>query len=328
MPTLPVVSTLMDAVMNELRIPVTNLTERTKIQSVMSYVYGDICAKQDWWWLEGFASGATQPKITGTLQMFANSGTFLLSTAPTRLGTDALVLNNVFYLDGVGEGLTGDTRFYVNTHSSAGSLSVNTGLQIPGVTSTSVSYTMYEEAFTLNQNVSKVYRVQLQGDRFPLQRIGMEDMERLRMQHREGRPEFWSVYGFATDATTFARTSDEPRMLQFYPSPDKVYPFTIALKKAQQGDLSDIAIPIDYQQVLVYGTLARAYTIFLNDTERGSFFTSLFNDVMALMAAQQREYASDHPGVNPQPSAYRRTNRRFPVATSLGRYFDTYPYNP
>jgi hypothetical protein len=51
---------------------------------------------------------------------------------------------------------------------------------------------------------------------------------------------------------------------------------------------------------------------------------------MALMAAQQREYASDHPGIQPQADLYRRSNRssrrRWPF--TLGNYFDTWPNNP
>src|SRR6185436_18455192 len=61
---------MLDAVMNDLRIPITNTTERTKIQAQMSYVYGDICAKQDWWWLQRRTVINTSPKIdTGSVNV-------------------------------------------------------------------------------------------------------------------------------------------------------------------------------------------------------------------------------------------------------------------
>jgi hypothetical protein len=68
----------------------------------------------------------------------------------------------------------------------------------------------------------------------------------------------------------------------------------------------------------------------MNDLDRGSYYLNMFNDVMALMAAQQREYASDHPRIQPQADLYRRSNRssrrRWPY--SLGNMFDTLPNNP
>ena len=84
-------------------------------------------------------------------------------------------------------------------------------------------------------------------------------------------------------------------------------------------------IPDDYRQILVYGALARCYPIFINDTERGNYYQSLFNDVLALMSAQQREYASDRTGVQPEMRMYRRRTNRTRTSYTLGSWFDRLP---
>ena len=323
MPTLPTVSTLMDAVMNELRIPVSNLTERTKIQSVMSYVYGDICAKQDWWWLvkkypfvlSGGSFITDNPGITITLTQF--TATAVLSSAPvgTSLGKRALWFTS-------GDGTASDVYRVGSTYAFVDT-TVPLDTIYGGPSASGVSFdARMDQIFTSPSDMAKVLRITRYGSPVDMQKIGIEEMSRIKQWDKSvGPPQMWSVY----DHQTTGDPSTD-RIIWVHPYPDNNYRIEVWYKHQTAGDLSDLDLPIDFQQVLVYGTLARTYTIFLNDTERGAFFTSLFNDVMALMAAAQREYASDHPGVSPQPFGYRRTNRRF--ATSLGRYFDTYPYNP
>jgi len=54
----------------------------------------------------------------------------------------------------------------------------------------------------------------------------------------------------------------------------------------------------------------------------------LFDDVLALMSAQQREYASDHSGIAPTQTNYRKPVRRSRGSTSLGSWFDRWPMDP
>ena len=128
-----------------------------------------------------------------------------------------------------------------------------------------------------------------------------------------------------------ATTGDptQRRLLWLYPYPERAYRMEVWYKQNLNTEMAtgnEPFIPDDYRQVLVYGTLARGYPIQLNDTERGAFYQNLFNDVMALMAAQQREYAVDHAGIAPDMNPYRRerTSRRRHM--TLRSYFDRGPY--
>jgi hypothetical protein len=140
-----------------------------------------------------------------------------------------------------------------------------------------------------------------------------------------GKPQAYSIFDFITNGDPSSK-----RQLQIFPFPDQAYRMEVWYKHANTNDTStDLDLPIDYQQALIYGAIARGYPIFLNDLERGSFFQSLFNDVMALMAKQQMEYADDAPGIAIDMRMYRNApTRTRPGRGSLGPYFDILPFQP
>ena len=98
---------------------------------------------------------------------------------------------------------------------------------------------------------------------------------------------------------------------------------------AELATTSTPLIPDEYAQVLVYGTLSRAYPILLNDTERGTYYLNLFNDVLNLMVAQQREYEG-HPSIVPQDTyrGFYSSRRRTAANSDLGSFFGRFPFNP
>lgn len=333
MPTLASGSTLLDMVQNELRIPVTNNTERVKIAQLMALVYGDICAKQDWWWLAARFDTQTVPKITGTASLTQNNATVTFSTAPTDLyGNAADVSFRFLQVDGQAD--DGLAMYQLGTHtasaltvdllqtSTSGTLS---GEVYTGETNTAAAYRIHQPFIQLPPYVAKLYSVKRYGEMLPMQRIGHEEMMRLREFDRtEGRPEVYTIYDYSP--TTLQR------YVHFHPFSDKAYRVEMHYKYADDilsgGTLGNPRIPPEFAQVLVYGALARAYPIFLNDLERGAFYQSLFNDVMALMSAQQREYASDQPGIDPTMNIYRKPTRRTRGLSTLGNWFDRLPYRP
>jgi hypothetical protein len=322
MPTLAAYSTLVDQVQHELRIPITNTTERAKIQSLMSYVYGDICAKAEWWWLMRRSVVNTEPKITtGTVAVTAGSTTATLTAAPTLYAVNVSVANYVLVIIG---NTDSNAVYRVSAHT-AGTTALTLDGLYTGTTAATATYRLYKVSYDLPADCAKLLHVYRYGVRTPLERMGIEDLTYLQQTNQlEGKPSAYSIYDFATTGTPSSL-----RQLQIYPYPDLSYRLDVSYKAQSVGDIStDLDLPIDYQQVLIYGALARGYPIFHNDLERGGYYQSLFNDLMALMTSQQREYASDHPGIATDMRGYRNGRVRATGRRSLGPWFDVLPNIP
>jgi hypothetical protein len=329
MPALVTNSTILDSVMNELRIPVSNLTERTKVQQILTGVYGDICSKFDWWWLQRRAIINTAIKIpggtaaTGTATLFQGSQFVTLTTIPTRIGAAVSTAGSVIVFAGSTIDAQGIYRIEAHT---AGLLALTLDAVYTGSTDSAATYTIYQTSYDLPADCAKLTHVRCFGQRLPMQRIGNEDLSYLQQTSRqEGKPQYYSIFDFDTNGDVSTQ-----RQMHVFPFPDQTYRMEVWYKHSQAGDTStDCDLPIEYQQVLIYGALSRCYPIFLNDLDRGQFFQSLFNDVIALMTKQQIEYASDHPGIATDMRAYRHgsVRSRWP-GRSLGNLFDTLPSIP
>ena len=144
----------------------------------------------------------------------------------------------------------------------------------------------------------------------------------------QGPPQQAALWEFQTtgDPTT-------PRRVTLWPFPDQAYRVEVWYKQRGNAELATTSTPLipdEYAQVLVYGTLSRAYPMLLNDTERGQYYLSLFNDVLNLMVAQQREYEG-HPSIVPRDSHrqfYTKTRRLNAGTADLGSLFGRFPSNP
>lgn len=305
-------------------MPVSNLTERTKIQRVISGVYADICAKSDWWWLQRRTIINTVPKInTGTVSVTANSTSITFSTAPQQFSTNVSVAGFVLIISG---NVTDANAVYRILSHTSGLTAATLDAAYTGATDTAAGFNLYQVSYDLPADCAKLLYVKRFGDWAPLRRVGIEDISALQMSNQaEGKPWAYSIFDFDTNNTV-----STSRQLQIVPYPDQSYRLEVWYKHLQINDTSsDLDLPLDFQQVLIYGAIAHGYPIFLNDPDRGGFFLSKFNDVMALMTAQQREYASDHPGVSTDMTMYRRNSTRGRRSGySMGRFFDTWPNVP
>lgn len=320
-------------VMNQLRMPTTNTTELAKVTAVINEVYRDICAKQDWWWLEKRAV------INTTANLIAGAANVLGVTAPasvsvtinsTAITFSAALTQSIqgfmFLLPGAADDSLAAYRIVT---TSTGSASHNLDAAFTNATSTDASYQLYQDTYSLPADCGKLLYVKRFGYDQPLALIGKNEMARYKITDtRAGKPQLATLLEFATvgDPTS-------ARQLVVHPYPDKLYRLEILYKQSLNTELATVTqpfIPDDYRQVLIYGTLARAYPVFLNDVERGKYYGELFNDVLALMAAQQKEYAHDQPGLAPRNDYRRRDLRRRRGAghMSLGSLFDRYPSDP
>ena len=279
-------------------------------------------AKADWFWtIKRQIINTLAQTTTGTVSM-TNS-----STSGTFSSTELTTLANYRLL------VTGDTNdagatYIVTTHSSGGTALTLDSL-FTGATSTAYSYVASRDTYSLATDTGKVLVVRRYGETLPIKFIGQSAMARLKLNDRTvGKPEAFTVSDFSTtgDPTT-------ARQLTVHPYPDKTYRLEILYKQTLNTELSGATrplIPDDYVQMLVYGSLARGYPIFLNDTERGAFFQGLFNDILALMVAAQREYATDFPQFVPE-DMYRlgaRRRQRARGGYTRGSLFDRLPNIP
>lgn len=311
-------------VMNELRMPVSNTTEATKVDAVMNLVYRDICAKQDWWWLYKRTTINTTPKITdGTVSVTENDNDITFSTAPQQFSANVDVTRFALIITGQEDDPSAVYR--IATHTAATVATLDAGYT--GDTDTAAEFTLYQDQYELPSDMGKLLHVKRFGYPTPMKRIGLEELSALKQRDQsEGAPLAYTILDHSTTGDP-----QQERLLHVYPYPDRAYRMEVWYKQNLNTEMAtgnEPFIPDDYRQVLVYGTLARAYPIFLNDTERGGFYQNLFNDLMALMAAQQREYAVDKAGVAPEMGMYRRQRRRMGAHMSLGSWFDRLPNEP
>jgi hypothetical protein len=308
-------------VMNNLRLPVTNLTEQTKVNALINEVYRDLWLKHDWWFLVKFKAINTSPVISsGTVDVTQNSTTITFSTAPQQYSANVSILNYVLTIPAQANDPSAVYRIAAHT---SGATTATLDTAYTDVTATGLAFNVYQDKYALPVDCGKVLGVTRYGEYHPMQRIGVEVMQQMKQADvTENRPQMYTVYDFVTsgDPTT-------QRWLWIHPYPDKPYRMDVYYKQQLNTEASctdEVMVPDEYRQLLIYGTLARGYPIFHKDLERGKFFQALFNDLLALAVAQHKEYASDKSAVIPQ-DGYRRGQRRPRTAYTLGNLFDRLP---
>ena len=308
---------------NQLRLPTSNSTEMTRLDALINEVYRDIYAKHDWWWLvKRTVVNTTDDSGALTVSCTNASTTVLFSTAPTGLSFANFVL------------ITGtDSRdsgavYRVSTHAS-GTTTCTLDAAYTGATSTTATGNFYRDTYALPSDYGKGLFNRRYGYAWPFEWLSPDDIFQLKNYDQSvGKPQSAAVWDFTTtgDPTSV-------KMLVVHPYPDNTYRMEIHYKQTLNTELSGSTrplIPDDYVQILIYGTLARGYPIFLNDTERGLYFQNLFNDLLALMVSIQRERSGEEPQLQ-VADQHRRFYSRGRVRSgnvNLGSFFDRLPYDP
>lgn len=314
-------SDLQTRIANHLRLPTSNTTEMTKIQAIANEVYRDIGLRNpNWWWLRKHAVINTVADVTtGTLAATNGSTTITFSTGPTdsAAGKVVLVTGNV---------LDSGAIYRISTHT-AGATTATLDAAYTGTTVTASAYAVYQDRYNLATDTKDVREIRRYGLVSPLRRVGPEEMGEVKaLDTSVGKPLVWTVLDFSTtgDPTT-------ARQLIVHPYPDDTYRLDLDYTQSLNTEVSSTTrflIPDDYSQVLIYGTLSRAYPIMLSDPTRGLYFAGLFNAAMDSMVAAQRLYEG-LPTTQPLDT-YRRfyhRQRRRGHAT-LRSWFGRWPAEP
>lgn len=320
--------------MNSLRIPTSNTTQQARVQSIINAVYRDISNKYDWSFLEKRTVVNTTPKITpGTANPLGITGPASVSVTMGSMGITFSSAVPVAAGSLAGwvlliPGASSDSLavYRIAAHTVGDSVATLDG-DFTDVTNSAATYVLYLDTYELPADVGKLLQCKRYGERLPVSLVGKNKMAEWKIvDSTEGKPELVSMIDFQTtgDPTT-------ARMLVVHPYPDKMYRMEVLYKEQLNTELTGTVqpfIPDEWRTVMWYGAMARAYTIFMNDAERGGQFEKLFNDTVALMVAQQKEYTRDNPAVIPA-NAYRTRRRpRMSGGMSLGGLFDRWPDEP
>lgn len=269
--------------MNALRLPTSNTTQATQVGNIMNMVYRDIEARNpNWWWLRTKRAFNTATAVQGTATVVYGGQDVTLSTAPASehgsfMGRAMLVSN-----------ATDSTVYRISTHAT-GSASFTLDAAYVSMSTTSASVTVYKDSYDAPSDFNRPVYLSANGGATVVRVVGAEEMAGLKQwDTTEGAPTAVTLEGFRTagDFTT-------PRQIVVHPWPDVPHRLELAYQRTLNSEASGetrFLIPDEYIQVLVYGTLARAYPIMLDDADRGQTFERDFNDVMALMTATQRKW--------------------------------------
>lgn len=314
-------SDIQTRVANQLRIPTTNTSEVAKIAALINEVYRDVWAVQDWWFLVKRGVINTVARYdTGTISVTNGSTAATLSSSPAvGLGsfTGRVLLT-------IGDVSDNNAVYRISSHT-AGSTTITLDAAYTGDDNTTATYKIYQDSYSAPVDLGKLLKPKRYGRSFPMEPIGMGDMADIKSSDQsEGKPAVFSLIDFATtgDPTT-------ARQLVVHPYPDATYRIEFTYKQQLNTELSGTTqplIPDEYRHILVYGALARGYPVLLADTDRGTYFQNLFNDVLRLIAGANREYGQDAPQLTPvQNDRMMNTHRRPRGRVSLGSYFDTRP---
>ena len=307
-------------VLNHLRIPTSNATEGIKVEHLINEVYRDLMARYNWRWLLKRQTLNTVAKFSsGNATVTLGSTTVRLSATPAA-SLGSFTGRVILFASAASDS---GAVYRISAHT-AGTTELTLDAAFTNANIASGSYNVYQDSYNLATDCGRVSFVRRFGIREPLRLIGPMEMAELKsFDESEGKPLVAATYDYETtgDPTT-------ARQLQVHPFPDLAYRLEAYYKQSGNLDLSGTTrplVPDEYVQILIYGALARAYPVLLNDVERGTFYTNLFNEWLSLMLAQQREHEGN-PQVVPRDH-YRGfySRRRSAGNTDLGSWFDRLP---
>ena len=296
----------------------------TKLDALVNEVYRDIALMADWWWLVKRQIIATADDIsTGTVSVTNNSTSITFSSAPTPSVADRFLLV-------AGNAIDSGARYRIATHTAAAAAATLDGVYT-GATDTVAGYKVYQDSYDLATDFDRPLFIRRYGFPNPMDKISPSEMATLKnFDESTGKPQVYAIYDWETTGQPSA-TSEQQLIL--HPYPDAIYRIEVEYRRTLDTELSGSSTPLipdDYRQILIYGTLARGYVIFLNDSERSAFFQNLFDNLLAKMTQRQRDIDGSRPQIVPADSYRQVYQGRRMINTGrvdLGSYFDRWPFN-
>lgn len=220
---------------------------------------------------------------------------------------------------------TDNAVYRVLTHAT-GSGSFTLDAPYVSTSTDSASLTIYKDRYDAPADFGRPRYLTRFGTSQRVQAIGPDEMAALKQSDTSvGAPAAVTLEDFFVTGDPTSR-----RQLVVHPWPDVPYRLELEYQRTPNTEVSGetrFLIPDEYSQILIYGTLARAYPAMMDDVDRGQVYERLFNDLLAMLVATQRKWEG-LPRMQPVDyyrGFYARGRRVSPGSADLGGAFDRWP---
>lgn len=289
---------ILNAVLEELKIPDSDLTEVNRLKRDINMCYvNQVAPAKRWTWLTGFTSkNIPVTYADGTVSVTPGSATITFSTAPA-----ASKAGYLFAVDSFSEIYT------IATHTANTTTATLTAVY-NGALGSGLTFKIWTDVVGLPTDCRETIEVYHDYHGEPMKPLGLQDMRRriAISPRQDGRPAYYSTYDHFDPSSGDAETeSDRYRLMRIYPSVSTL-PTTLHIdyvKEVSPLELDDDEplMPIEDRIVLVYGALARAWKR-MGDPQSAAESLRDYENKLALMMGRVED-TQDKPQFTPD-SAY------------------------
>lgn len=294
---------IVNAVLEELKIPASDSTEVNRIRRDVNMCYvNQVAPAKRWTWLSGFVSKNVPVFYAdGTVSVTPGSATITFSVAPATSKTGFLFAVDQF------------SEIYTIEAHTAGATTATLTAVYNGALGSGLSFKVWTDVVGLPTDCRETIEVYHDYHGEPMRPLGLQDMRRkIAVNPRyDGRPAYYSTYDYFDPSAGDAETeSDRYRLMRIYPSVSAL-PTTIHIDytkevTALELDEDEPLMPVEDRIVLVYGALARAWKR-LGDPQSAAQSQADYDNKLAQMMGRVED-SQDKPQFTPD-STYLRKKR-------------------
>jgi hypothetical protein len=195
---------------------------------IINDAYFDVCAEEDWWWLES--------------ETVINNNTPLATNATAVATLNSAVISGAGFDTNYDEGskvATGSRVYEVSTITSTAITLTTPYREATGA----VSITMWKSTFSLPSDAEHVLQVQARGnpDHIPLREVNMEDIEKYGIDFSNQATDFADRYAVTHDPTNSTSLSFR---LTLFPPGQINQDYLVRYRRLPSQLTSDTDIPI------------------------------------------------------------------------------------
>lgn len=307
---------IVNAVLEELKIPDSDATEVNRIKRDINMCYvNQVAPAKRWTWLSGFVSKNVPVFYAdGTVAVTPGSNTITFSVAPATSKTGFLFAVDQF------------SEIYTIEAHTAGATTATLTAVYNGALSSALTFKVWTDVVGLPTDCRETIEVYHDYHGEPMRPLGLQDMRRkISVNPRyDGRPAYYSTYDYFDPSAGDAETeSDRYRLMRIYPSVSAL-PTTIHIDytkevTALELDGDEPLMPMEDRIVLVYGALARAWKR-LGDPQSAAQSQADYDNKLASMMGRVED-SQDKPQFTPDStylSKKRGNGSRLRAASNYG----------
>lgn len=269
-------------VCNELGVNVNDTTLLNRVKQIINDVYiNEVIPFKRWTWLLSSTSLTQSAYLsTGTASVTQDSATVTLSNAPSTSKA-----NFLFSIDGSNE------VYKISAHTAA-TTTLTLEAAFTGDTNATASYKIWNDTINLPTGCREVVEIWHDHYRLPMDPLGIKKFRRVVNENpkQSGRPTVFVSYDYFDPSGGSETESDRYRQIKVYPSIfDKgtvMHCDYIQEISALNLDADEPAMAIEDRIVLVYGTLAIAWSAIVRNPEESKRNAELYANKLTRMSGQ------------------------------------------